>query len=270
MLPQERAVVRQGRLVDDDVLQRARKLPQGGTVDLCDTRDEVDVAELDEVPDLLAGHGAAFEEWLVVPTAQEAVRTVEHTDCTSTVRIATVSSSKSLTTHPGCVVGRDVVHEPGDGLQCRDLRGIATGGRDSSREEPDAEGIDRTIVCLRAPDDVVREHALDVSACVEQDLREVVHAEQPLLFPRNGPEHDRRSGRRPLRHDAQKLEHRSDSRAIIIRAGRVVREVHDVRDARVIVASDDIYSVRVRRTMDPRNNVADVRRGRDAGCGCWM
>ena len=47
---------------------------------------------------------------------------------------------------------------------------------------------------------------------------------------------------------------------IVIRTRRVVGEVQDVRDTRVVVARHHVHAVRVARALDRRDDIRDVRR----------
>jgi hypothetical protein len=90
-----------------------------------------------------------------------------------------------------------------------------------------------------APDDVVREHARDVHVRVRRLIREVRRAEEALLLAVERDELDR-GVEGVLRHHARQLEHRRDTRGVVVGARRVAREVEDVRAARVEVTADDV------------------------------
>src|SRR3954469_9215623 len=107
-----------------------------------------------------------------------------------------------------------------------------------------------------AADDVVAEHALHVDAGRLHLLGQERRPVEALLFAGDGGEHDGRLGMTGGEQTGQLHDHR-DAGAVVVGAGRVGREVHDVGAAGVVVPGDDVGAVGFRVAVQGGDDVGD-------------
>ena len=106
------------------------------------------------------------------------------------------------------------------------------------RQNADMLVVAETVGRAAVADDVVVEDGDDVPALRLGEIGEDLAAQEPLLLARQRRIDDG-AGEFVLAEHPRRLDHRRRARAVVIGAGRVRLEVHDVGDAAVDMALDD-------------------------------
>ena len=129
--------------------------------------------------------------------------------------------------------------------------------------------VHRGCKTVRVADDIVVQNCEHVPALRLGVGCQDTAAMQPLLFPAQRREHQRRA-ELALRQDAGGFHHGGDARSIVIRPGSVGGEIEWIGNPAVEVALDDDHAVRVGRPAQDGDGIGDhrrignARRGRDS------